>query len=285
MKRTKEYKKSGGIVKILESVIETPYEKGAPEDLTWLQRIVILLFFLIAAYYVTFDSPIPDELIKLLNGSENDILISSVTILTFGIIFSIGGWVVRTCDKKKEFKDSFRQQNETILSNALRLLFDEGNKSANSVGLREIMQLKKDGVIGKKRIDQITSSGLDIKGVSLSNADLSEADLRDVNLNHAKLNYASLIGVSLHYAKLYEASLKYADLSNANLIGANLSNADLTGANLSNANLCGANLEFVRYDREEPTFFGAVYNEETLKNSEHNPHLINTLKKQGKKEG
>ena len=203
MKRTKEYKKSGGIVEILELVIKTPDEKGAPKDLAWWQRIIILSFFLLVAYCFTFELHIPDLLIKLLNGSKNHVLASSVTILTFGIIFSIGGWIVRTCDKKKEFKDSFRQQNETIFSNALRLLFDESNKSAKSVGLREIIQLKKDGVIDKKRIDQVTSSGLDLEDVSLSNA-----DLRGIDLSNANLCFADLSGV-MHDNKTEFSGIKY----------------------------------------------------------------------------
>ena len=165
-----------------------------------------MLVFLAAAYVATFELHVPDRLIGSLDGSSNDmlddkssndILVSSITILTFGIIFSMGGWIIRTHDKKKEFKDSFWQQNETLFSNALQRLFDKGNQTANILGLIELIKLRQAGVIDKELIDRATSSELPLEGANLSGANLSGANLSGANLSGADLYHTNLRGADL----------------------------------------------------------------------------------------
>ena len=84
-------------------------------------RLLVLLLSLIAAGLFTFIWSIPDWLIGLMGDkSDNGEFVYSITILTFGIIFGIGGWIIRTHDKKKEFKDVFQQQNETVIMKQIK---------------------------------------------------------------------------------------------------------------------------------------------------------------------
>ena len=227
-------------------------------NLTWSMRAIILLFFLAIAQYLTFVLDIPGHLSE---GRTNDhTLAYSITILLFGITFGIGGWIIRTHDKKKEFENVFQQQNETLFSNALQLLFKKDDKIANSIGLKELIQLKQTGTIDSKRIDLITSSRLELEGVWLYNANLSGA-----NLFGAKLQNAVLIGVKL---------------IDVDLCAANLCDANLSVTELHNTNLCSANLSKIKYS-DRTKFSGVKYNDKTLEYIKDNQALIDRIKKEG----
>ena len=105
-------------------------------------------------------------------------------------------------------------------TNALRLLYHRTDKLGNIIGLREFIQLGRDGLVDPKYIDVMTVA-LDLSGAPLNGANLQGANLLDANL-------------------------KGADMQEANLEGANLQEADLKGANLEGADLQGANLEKVK---------------------------------------
>ena len=99
--------------------------------------------------------------------------------------------------------------------------------------LKEVLELHKKWLKGKK------------EGVkaNLSYADLSYADLNDASLSYANLRY-----VNLNNADLNDANLRCSNLNNADLSYANLSYADLSYANLNDANLNDANLSGIKYN-------------------------------------
>ena len=199
------------------------YDK--PGTFNFLTRSIILIISTGLAYYVAFETNIVSFILRDL--PEDDIYQYSLTIIVFGIIFGIGRFIILTHDKRKEFKNAFQQQNETLFSNALQLLFKENDKIANGVGLRDLVKLKQTGAIDGKRVDMITSGGL-----KLNNVFLSDANLHGVNL-------------------------KNADLSSADLSRANFEHTNLSDTNINSANLHGANFEHINLRN-------AVYNDETL---------------------
>ena len=129
--------------------------------------------------------------------------------------------------------------------------------------LKEVLELHKKWLKGKKEGIKADLSYADLRGVDLIGADLSYADLKGVNLiganlSYADLSYAVLNGASLSYANLRYVNLNNADLNDANLRCSNLSNADLSyadlndadlnDANLNDANLNDANLSGIKYN-------------------------------------
>ena len=126
-----------------------------------------------------------------------------------------------------------QQQTDRRYSNALWLLCRRDNKQSNAFGLKEMVRLKRGGLIDPTRIDTVTAS-IDLAGASVNRADLQgayipDADLQGTNLQEANLKEANLEGANLEGAILQETDLKGAILKNANLQGADLQGANLEG--------------------------------------------------------
>ena len=203
-------------------------------------RFFILALFTTLSYITVFEINIVDHILK--DPQKGTVLEYSLTTIVFGIIAGFGLFIIRTHDKRKEFKDAFQQQNETLFSNALQLLFKEDDKIANGVGLKELVKLKQSGAIYAERVDMITSTGLKLSQVPLSHANLQCADL-----SNADFRGADLSGVNMSSVNFIDANvMTNADWSNAHLYNTNLSGANLSSANLSSADLSGVNLSNVK---------------------------------------
>ena len=178
-------------------------------------------------------------------------------LLIFGIIFGFGHWLIKTHDTKKQFYDSFLQINETMFSNAVNLLLNEGvihesghsifpstqDNTCKSIGLNELIRLKNQQRITPDRIDRITGSKLNLINLNLYKSDLEYIDLSNANMRNTNLAKAILSNSKLSGTNLSNAKLNGAQLINAELQRANLSEAQLSGANLSGALLNGADLK------------------------------------------
>ena len=223
----------------------------------WLSRIIILGLFAglggLVGWLVL--AKIADCLLfkfDVLKG--NDIFAGALALAAFVFINGIGIWLIRTHDTKKQFRDTFQQQNQTLFSNALNLLFQKDNIIANSVGLKELFKLR--NTENKEDIDRITSSGLNLKKAKLKEADLQGAYLQD-------------------------ADLKEAELIIAKLEGADLEGADLEDANLQGADLQGANLYCIKWN--DNTKLGVQYNKKTLNSIINDNPLKEKIRKKGNK--
>ncbi len=226
---------------------------------------------------------------------DSDVFKSTLAIflLTFPIVTF--NWLLKNQDQLQQFKDTqqqhedaskqielnSQQQNETLFSNALQLLFKKDDIQARSVGLKELSRLRQAGAIETKRINEITYSGLDMKDAKLEMAKLKKADLSRANLEKAALMAAdlreaifvranllgaNLLGADLQNAYLREANLQGAQLLGANLPWANLQEAKLQGAKLRWADLRWAKLQganLTNTNLEEAKLRGAVWNDET----------------------
>ena len=84
--------------------------------------------------------------------ANNDIFNSALFILLFVLPGTSIHWFIKTLDRKKDFENSFFQQNETIYSNALNLI-SKDNNLLKSIGLREIINLKNNNRISSERIN------------------------------------------------------------------------------------------------------------------------------------
>ena len=144
----------------------------------------------------------------------NHVLQSAIVVLILTLPSVTLNWLIKNRDVSRQLKDSSqqleyssKQQNETLFSNSLQLLFKENDIIANSVGLKELVKLKQEERIDHERVNLVTSSGL-------------------------QLEKASLLGAKLQEVNLYRANLEEANLQGAKLQGANLQEADLLGAML-----------------------------------------------------
>ena len=187
------------VIRILfcEIVKTSLYTKSG--EWRWWFRIFILSRFSILAYFVAYQglkdetswliTRLPEHLVK------NTLFLGYLFLAVFAFVYAIGLWIIRTHDTKKQFQDSFWQQNETILSNTLRLLFDNSNIAAKSAGIKSLMQIRKPN--NEKMIDSITSTGLNLK-----DAKLEKADLREVNLTNIVCNTLTIFngdkGTQIH---------------------------------------------------------------------------------------
>ena len=127
--------------------------------------------------------------------------------------------------------------------------------------LKEVLELHKKWLEGKKDGEKADLSDEDLSDVDLSNLNLRYAILRGINLTDANLIDANLRGVNLRYAILRGTNLIAADLRAADLRGAYLIGVKLTGANLTGSNLKGADLIDVEYDHTT-SFFALQCQEE-----------------------
>ncbi len=156
--------------------------------------------------------------VKYLN--DNAIFASAVAIFMLTLPVVTFNWWLKNHDQLQQFKDTRKQQEqnfeqirltkqqqeqnseqisltkqqqtETLFSNAVQLLFKQEDIQANSVGLKELIRLRQETEDQKliKRIDLITSSGLQLEKANLQDANLRGAKLQKVNLQGAKLKGA-----------------------------------------------------------------------------------------------
>ena len=243
--------------KIKEVYKSFPFNEAG--DLSFLSRIIILIFFLFLAYYITFHLFLPFCLPILLDtvqkvvgeSSDTKFFLSSFLLFVFGLVFGFGNWIIKTHDKKKEFSDTFNQKNEALFSESIKL-FSQEDKKQKKIGLMQLVNLKKVGFVEAERIDLLITGKGDLRDGNLESAylegiDLSSMDLRGANLKGAKLTGANLQKVEFHNANLSGASLQKVKFYHADLREANLTEANLTKANLFTANLRGANLQKVKF--------------------------------------
>ena len=167
---------------------------------------------------------------------------ASVIVLSLPTAFCL--WFFRTYDVKKQIE----QQRETLLNDAVALLFNENDIKARPAGLVLIAQLRQsneDDENFRDRIDCITKMGLNLLRAKLRAANLEGLNLNEANLDGATLDDANLKGVSLEGAKL-----EGADLINTNLSGAHLKMVNqIIKADFKIANIEGTELPF--RDKEE----------------------------------
>ena len=185
-------------------------------------------------------------------GLGNDILHSSLTILSLGLPTFFILWLFRTEDVQKQIDKTEENTNNSTFFECARMLVEatrqggETKSLSTKTALEQLAYLKRKTSFNKERVYILTQGfnlrNLDLSCADLSGADLSIADLRSVDLHGADLNDANLGGANLGRANLSSADLRGADLRNANLSSADLSGADLSVAKLSGANLRSANL-------------------------------------------
>lgn len=242
----------GKIKKICQKICQK-ISLSADGSLRWWTRLFIIALAIcgaIKAFKLGIVIGLP-LLSKLLPGdlSTNEILQSTFLFSLSALVYGLGLWIIRTHDTKKQFTDTFKQQSETLLSDATTLLCkDKPSSLSTALGLIELLRLKNTLFIDEKRIDSITSSGLNLE----FNEYLKNADLRTADLRGAKLGAAHLRSAKLNGAKLGGASLDGTDLCGANLCGANLK--DALGVKSTNR-----------------TLIGALYNDKTLFPKMFNP--------------
>ena len=176
------------------------------------------------------------KLIKMLYSE--DPLKSVLPFSIFAMVMSLWSVFWRIIDKNIEFKNAEFAQNELRFSNAVNLLSKKEDPIFPSEGVRELARLKRENKIDSKRIDQLTSSKININQGSFSNADLS-----GINLAYANLNDADLKNANLENANLENARLRYTNFTGANLKNANLKNSNRLNADFTDANLKGTILE------------------------------------------
>ena len=265
-------------------------------NLSFLSRLAILFIFLLLACFVTlclfslfltYSSTLSNTLEKAFGGSSNaNFFLSSSLLLVFGLVFGFGNWIIKTHDKKKEFSDTFKQKNEILFSESIKL-FSQEDKKQKKIGLMQLVYLKKVGFVEAGRIDLLITGKGDLRDGNLESAhlegiDLSSMDLRGANLKGAKLTKANLEKVNfsrsditnkqtnLTKADLDGAVLTYADLTEANLMSAYLVEAKLMNANLFKANLMSADLvkaELMYADLTEANLMSADLIEAKLMNA------------------
>ncbi len=249
-------------------------------SLTWRARVTILTFSFVAALLAAKYSREPFLLWLAEDWKNNDIVQFAVALVLFGAIFGLGHWLIKSHDVKKQFRDTFIEQNELLFANAVRALFDESSanekgvnvheniiklpvdrKAVNGHGLQELARIFDKGLIERDRIDSATGAGLNFRG-----ANFHYAVLRGLNLRSVQLAEASLVGADLRrtiflagdlrkailrYAKLRGADLRYADMKEADLRAADLSIVDLSKTVLEGA-LYDENTQFpLDFDPEE----------------------------------
>ncbi len=226
-------------------------------------RFKLYLLMLVSGVILClFHNPILWFLMLLTSLGTNPIFASAIAILLLTLPAVTFNWWLKNHDQLQQFEYTKKQQehnseqialtkqqqNEAQLNNAVQSL-RQNDILTKSFGLKELMRLrhatekelirlgqaiKNDELI--KRIDLITSSGLELKGAKLNGADLRGAKLQGADLLLANLRWADLRGT-----KLKEAELRGVELERAGLQGGELRRAELEHAkNLQEAKLQGA---------------------------------------------
>ena len=246
-------------------------------------------------------------------GLCNDILQSSITILTLGLPTFYVLWKFRTYDVQRQI-DKVQKQiakteegtNNSTFFECARMLAEgepipENVKDYNLIkhkslptktALEQLAYLKMKTDFDENRIDALTRglnlikknfnsarfNGLDLSEAELNEADLSRADLTFANLTFANLTRADLTFANLTRANLTGATLPNATLNEADLTGAELTGAELTGAELTGAELTGADLTIANLTRANltgATLPNATLNEADLTGAELNEAKLN----------
>ena len=245
-------------------------------ELNWYARVAILalpFFFSVVFFYIQAD---PFELLMpqgLIAKDTNVALARTLVITAYSLPTLIGLWVIRTHDKKVEFRNhqeqmsNHQKQLDRSQSDKAVDLLAGDDPTARGLGASRLTDL-----FIKGRIDKDEYFGYlaickswegertmvahrahlpraNLQEVCLGRADLSEANLQGANLQVIKLKGANLREANLEGSDLGEADLEGADLEGANLSRANLSRAKLQEAYLSRANLEGANLSGANLER------------------------------------
>ena len=209
---------------------------------------------------------------------NNQVLVSSITILALGLPTFFTLWVFRTHDVQEQIKKTEENTNNSTFFECVRMLIaetlpesDEKDRIKNSfpkkVALEQLAYLKRETGFDKKRIDLL------IRNLSLNGTELNYAQLSDIDLSGAKLKNTSLIEADLRDAKLIDANLSRdktkgqpseTDLSRADLRGADLSGAIFKMFESSVGYFREADLDRARYDDGKPILEGAKYNSEPI---------------------
>lgn len=96
--------------------------------------------------------------------------------------------------------------------------------------------------------EELTSEGLDLRGVDFNEMNLSGLVFSGAILDSADFSHCELEGVDFSDASLYDAKFTCANLSDAKFINANLSDAVLEEANIKNTDFTGASLEDANFE-------------------------------------
>lgn len=164
---------------------------------------------------------------------------SGILLILLALPTSFCLWLYRNHDRVE-------QNQFNNISNAMRLFSEEGNKKANAIGLKLLMELKhKYGEIYEEQINLTTASS-DLRKLNLRKVNLRSANLEGVNFSESDLTGADLRGAVLSGADMTKTILRGAKLEGAILSCADLTKANLRGADLRNATL--DNIKFIKTD-------------------------------------
>ena len=247
--------------------------------------VALILGSMITSYLPELlDHLLPDDgtnkYLQAMAGAWSRLAVTAVATVSSILIF-LGLWVIRTHDKKIEFRNHQKQLSRSQIEKAGELLVKEDDPVSRGLGAYRLTHLYRE-----KRIDEaeyqgymticsswaspagsgkvpMTAIKVNLKKAYLVLAQLQTAvlvatRLEEANLEQAVLIRANLLAANLEKANLAGADLTGADLTKADLTKAILTRADMPGiklikANLTGANLTGANLEGIKLVETKPT--------------------------------
>lgn len=227
----RQYNKINKLHTIIQKLIH-----GEDDSWRWLFRIIILGTFIALGGFAITVLNIQQLLLKHIeNSSNNEILISSVTISIFALIANTGRWLTSTHDKKKESRDRFEQikqsrkeQNETRFSNAINLLHNDNNKSAQALGLIELSMMKQNKIITSERIDNSTR-GIKLQKIFFRKSEFEDANFENTIFENTIFQGSSFFGTNFHGADFTNTSF----LNNPWFVDSDFSYANFCNADLS----------------------------------------------------
>ena len=227
-------------------------------EFTWPGRGVILAIALILGYVVSHFLPelleclIPTDIKKYLltvAGAWPRLVVTAVATV-YSVPIFLGLWVIRTHDKKIEFRNHQKQLSRDQLEKAVDLLVGE-NPFARGLGASRLTYLYRERKIDKDEYRgymAICRSWTGDKPMVANEANLSKAHLEGAHLVRADLRGADLRGANLAGANLTGADLRDADLRGADLLGVELGGADLSRTYLDKGALKGIDQDHITFD-------------------------------------
>ena len=185
--------------------------------LSWFARISLYALFLGLAIFTCWMFVYTLQQSDLLYSLRKigDHFPTVVLATVFGLILGTARFIIKTHDDKKQFSDSFNQQQEQELTRALDRLSIKEDTFSQSLGLRLLGQIRnRSGTsdVMKDEIDAITP------GITIPDAKLSNAKLRGMNLENAGLERANLIGAKLQGTNLTGTNLRAARLEKSGFV-------------------------------------------------------------------
>ncbi|MEM8722404.1 MAG: pentapeptide repeat-containing protein [Cyanobacteria bacterium P01_G01_bin.39] len=192
--------------------------KDSPKD-QWTIMEVLTAF-------VRKNSPIPPEIEKLEDGSEE-----KLKVLEKLEPVNIQVQAALTVIERRNPKQDYTSDEDPELNNK-RLDLSHSNLTGANLSYADLTYAN--------------LSYANLSGANLSGADLSYADLRGAGLFDALFTSANFIGADLRGVNLIRANFSGADLSYADLRGTGLFDANFSGTYLSGADLNGTYLGFAR---------------------------------------